>query len=282
MLLVGGPQPTIGRAAIFSGSITDQAEFVVQARGSDRDTQRDVLERAMNETTNDTQARIYQERADEYDALIAAEDADGLLRGALTERLSWQGRRVADVGAGTGRLSRWFAPLAEHVDLIDRAAPMLEVARRRLQSDGVLGRVSTHVADVRSLPLEDGSVDIAAAGWVFGHFRHWMPDGWRQEVGCAVEEMRRIVVPGGSIIVIETLGTGHREPRKHTGLDEYFAYLEELGFERSWVRTDYEFADVDSAAETMGGFFGDELVAKIRKNQWRRVPECTALFSMTR
>jgi ubiquinone/menaquinone biosynthesis C-methylase UbiE len=233
----------------------------------------------MGASTNEEQARIYEERAEDYDALIAAEDADGALEAALAERIPWEGRCVADVGAGTGRLARWIAPHARHVHLVDRAAPMLEVARRRLAAMALSDRITIHHADARVLPLEDASVDVAIAGWVFGHFRHWMPEGWRDEVDRAVAEMRRVVVPGGPIAIIETLGTGHEAPRAHAALDEYFAHLESTHhFSRSWFRTDYVFDDVETAARVLGGFFGDALVARIRERGWRRVPECTALF----
>ncbi|MFT5356502.1 MAG: ubiquinone/menaquinone biosynthesis C-methylase UbiE [Polyangiales bacterium] len=221
---------------------------------------------------------MYEERAAEYDALIGAEDADGTLRNRLLERVDLDDKRVADIGAGTGRLARWVAPLASHIHLVDRAKPMLEVARTHLKREGHGAKIEFHAADARELPLDDDSVDIALAGWVFGHFRHWMPEGWKVEVDTAIAEMQRIVVGDGPLVVIETLGTGHESPRQHTGLDEYFVHLESMGFEREWVRTDYVFADAEVACETMGAFFGAVLVAKIRANRWSRVPECTAIF----
>lgn len=236
----------------------------------------------MSEAPTDAQARIYQERAQEYDALVSAEDADGELERALLAAASFEDAMVADVGAGTGRITRLLGSLPSCVHLIDRASPMLEVAKRRLASAAGPSSVTHHfhAADVRELPLESGSVDVAVAGWVFGHFRHWMPDGWRDEVRAALEEMERVVRPGGQLMVIETLGTGHETPRQGHALDVYFDYLEmERGMERTWVRTDYQFPDVASAAAICGPFFGDELVGRIQENGWARVPECTALFT---
>ena len=103
-------------------------------------------------SASEAQAAVYETRAAEYDALISAEDADR----ALPEVLDWlvriEGARIADVGAGTGRFARLLAGRAEHVHLIDRAGPMLEVARARLAEDG-LTNVELHVADARQLPL---------------------------------------------------------------------------------------------------------------------------------
>ncbi|MDQ3035891.1 MAG: class I SAM-dependent methyltransferase, partial [Myxococcota bacterium] len=225
------------------------------------------------------QARIYEERAEAYDALISAEDSLGELARALDRVVSIEGAVIADVGAGTGRIARTIGARARKVHLIDRAAPMLEVARRRLEAQGDV-EFEIHHADARALPLADASCDAAIAGWVFGHFRHWMPEGWALEVDAAIAEMRRVVRPGGAIVVVETLGTGHATPRTHEALDGYFEHLERAhGFTRSWIRTDYQFADVETAARVCGSFFGEPLVAKIRAEDWARVPECTAIFS---
>jgi ubiquinone/menaquinone biosynthesis C-methylase UbiE len=233
----------------------------------------------MSDSASDAQARIYLERAREYDALIAAEDADGNVLKNLASRLPFDGARLADVGAGTGRLACLLGPRVSRVHLSDRAAPMLDVARDKLQRAGLSDKATFDVTDARDLALPDASVDIAAAGWVFGHFRHWMPDGWRREVDAALAQMERVVVPGGHVVILETLGTGHETPRTHEGLDEYFAHLESTrGFERSWFRTDYVFADVDTAARVLGEFFGEALVTKIRAKSWSRVPECTGLW----
>src|SRR5687767_3943083 len=110
-----------------------------------------------------------------------------------------------------------------------------------------------------------------------------MPEGWRDAVDAAIGEMRRVVRPGGAVVVIETLGTGHATPRANAALDEYFDHLERAhGMTRSWVRTDYAFADVEEAARVGGGFFGAAFVETIRDQAWARVPECTAIFRATK
>ena len=241
---------------------------------------------AMADRTASAQERVYEEDAANYDLLISAEDADGELPRALTGLLGergagFAGARVADIGAGTARLTRVVAERAAHVDLVDRAGPMLEVGRGRLEK---LGRTNfqVHQADARALPLASGAYDIAMAGWVFGHFRHWMPEGWKDEVSAALGEMRRILRPGGHLFVIETLGTGHETPRQHPALDEYFAYLEQVeGLTRTWIRTDYAFADPETAAAITGRFFGEAFADKVRAEGWSRVPECTAIFHGT-
>jgi ubiquinone/menaquinone biosynthesis C-methylase UbiE len=229
---------------------------------------------------SDEQARIYDDGAEAYDTLIAHEDHKGALVRELERIAPLTGAEVADVGAGTGRISLLLAGRAKRLVLVERAPAMLAIAKRKLEALGVAAEF--HEADARELPLADASIDVAIAGWVFGHFRHWMPEGWRTEVRRAADEMWRVVRPGGHVVVIETLGTGHTEPREHAALDEYFGELAMLGFDRSWVRTDYEFASVDEAVAICGPFFGADLVARIRENGWRVVPECTAVFTQRR
>jgi hypothetical protein len=92
--------------------------------------------------------------------------------------------------------------------------------------------------------------------------------------------MERALRPGGALVVIESLGTGEDEPRPPSPeLAEYHAWLEEdRGMDRSVVRTDYRFADVESAARATGSFFGRDFAERVRREAWSRVPECTGLW----
>ena len=71
--------------------------------------------------------------------------------------------------------------------------------------------------------------------------------------------MQRVLRPGGTIIIIETLGTGYTEPAPPADwFAEYFAFLEnDLGFQSTWMRTDYQFASLDEAVELMSFFWDD-------------------------
>ena len=217
---------------------------------------------------------IYASRAEEYDALVAAEDRDGNLIPAIEAIQPLAGAAVLEVGVGTGRIARAIVGRVGRLVAADRAAAMLAVARRHLS--GVAGAApwELHEADARALPVGDGWADVAIAGWVFGHFRAWMQGDWRAQVSRALGEMRRALRPGGALIVIETLGTGREQPAAPTPeLEEYFAWLErEQGLERRAIRTDYQFADVESAAAITGFFFGADFAARVRREGWSRVP----------
>ncbi len=234
------------------------------------------------------QRRIYDQHAATYDRLVSAEDHEGNLLRAIGARCPLEGARVLEVGVGTARVARQLlgAGCARLVG-VDPAAAMVEVARARLAALELGDRrpeVELIVADGRALPIGGGWADLAVAAWVFGHFRSWMPEGWRHEVGGALAEMRRALRPGGTLVLVETLGTGRREPAApNDGLAEYFAWLErEQGLARAWLRTDYRFASRAEAEELVGFFFGEAMVALLppgtEPDGSVLLPECTGLW----
>jgi ubiquinone/menaquinone biosynthesis C-methylase UbiE len=224
---------------------------------------------------------IYANHAAEYDTLVQAEDCEGNLIPAIEAIQPLSDAAVLEVGVGTGRIARAIAQRVGRLVAVDRAAPMLEVARRHLSRIERAAPWELHQADARALPVDSGWADVAIAGWVFGHFREWMPERWEEEVACALDEMRRALRPGGALIIIETLGTGTEVPAAPTAkLDEYFTWLERVqGLERHAIRTDYQFADLEAAAAITGFFFGDAFAEQVRREGWSRVPECTGLWS---
>lgn len=223
------------------------------------------------------QSHIYRDHAALYDRLVAAEDAAGHL-GALVVPLLPEGGALVDVGTGTGRVSRLFLARAAHIVGLDAAPAMLEVARIHRDRSGHPDWQLLE-ADARRLPLPPASADLVVAGWVFGHFRSWMPEGWRAEVDAALAEMRRVARPGAPIVVIETLGTDHETPRTHPALDAYFDHLERAhGLARHVIRTDYRFADNAEAAAILGAFFGDAMADAVRTRGGATVPECTGVW----
>jgi ubiquinone/menaquinone biosynthesis C-methylase UbiE len=224
--------------------------------------------------------RIYADQAAEYDALVSAEDCDGHLLPAIEAIAPLPGTSVLEVGAGTGRITRLLVGRGASVMGVDRSPAMLAVARRHLEALGPSTRWELRCEDARDLSVSTGWADVAIAGWVFGHFRTWFEPDWRAEVGRALAGMERALKPGGVLVLVETLGTGREDPSPPSaGLAEYFAWLEEeRGLARVAIRTDYLFSDVETAARVTGFFFGDAFGERVRREGWRRVPECTGIW----
>lgn len=221
---------------------------------------------------------IYTHEATAYHSMIDVEDVDGNLLPALERGTPLQGKRVLDLGSGTGRLPLLFAAQTAQMIALDLHWDMLrEHSRQRERAGGRWGLVQ---GDMRFLPLPAAWADVVTAGWSIGHLRNWFRDDWQVQIGRVLREIERVLVPGGAIIIIETLTTGSLTPAppgEH--LAEYYAWLEdEWGFTRQTIQTDYQFTDLDDAVARIEFFFGPELAATIRANNWVRVPEWTGVW----
>ena len=121
------------------------------------------------------------------------------LRAALEPRA---GERLLEVGPGTGYyalpVAGWLAP-GGTLEVLDVQPEMLDHTLRRAAEQRVEGIVATQ-ADARSMPYEDASMDGAYLVTVLGE----VPD---QE--AALRELRRVVRPGGRVVVGELFGDPH-------------------------------------------------------------------------
>ena len=130
------------------------------------------------------------------------------------------------------------------------------------------------------MPIADNIADLTLAGWSFAHGITWYGDNWQETLGQMVGEMMRLLKPGGTAIIIETMGTGNESPTPPADhLTAYYRWLEnEQGFFYTWIRTDYQFASVREADELTRFFFGDELADRITRKQMTILPECTGIW----
>jgi len=226
---------------------------------------------------SDQQRKIYQTDGDRYEALIAREDHMGNITRALDEIVHVDGLDVLDLGAGTGRLAVMLAPRAKSMRAFDVSEEMLRVCRTRFEASG-LSNWKVDVADHRQLPVDDGSADLVVSGWSVSYLAVWNPETWRAELEKWLGEMKRVLRRGSYIVLFESLGTGNETPIKLEHLKEYYPWLDVVGFQNKWIRTDYKFVSVEEAEELSRFFFGDELGDKVKVNKWVVLPECTGVW----
>lgn len=118
------------------------------------DTLNDNLNDTLNGTLNDIESDVQYDApvAGIYDAVIGA----ALPAAETVERCRphVEGRRVLDIGIGTGRIAIPLAQIAESVAGIDNSAAMLDELRAKPEAEGL----ETHVADFRiGLPFAPAS-----------------------------------------------------------------------------------------------------------------------------
>ncbi len=225
-----------------------------------------------------TEKEVYQAHARQYERLIRREDYQGNLLRAIESICAPNGLEVADLGAGTVRLARLLAPRARQVWAFDTSAHMLDTASESLRALG-LTNWSCEVGDHRQVPLPTASVDLVTSGWSFCYLAVWAGEqDWRSELEKGLRETLRILRPGGTCLLFETLGTGHQSPHPPQHLAGYYAWLQEKGFESTWIRTDYRFESLEEAIELTGFFFGEELAHAVQAQNQVVLPECTGVW----
>lgn len=222
--------------------------------------------------------KIYAGRAAEYHRMIAVEDVDGNLIPALNAVSPVDGRKILDLGSGTGRIPLLLNGRCDQMIALDLNFPMLH--EQALQRDKLGGDWPLVNGDMRRLPFQDGHFDIVIAGWAIGHLRSWFETDWKTQIGNIFAEMQRVVVPGGALFVMETMTTGSTQPAPPTeGLAEYYQWMEsQWGFTRQVIPTDYQFTDIEQAVGFTEFFFGSELAQIIRDENWVRLPEWTGVW----
>lgn len=112
---------------------------------------------------------------------------------------------VGDFGCGTGALSASLALHVAHVHAIDASPEMLAAARARI---GDMHNVTITEGSLESLPLPDASLDAAIMLLVLHHVA---------QPQKAFAEARRVLKPGGRLLVADMRAHTHEEYRQQMG-----------------------------------------------------------------
>jgi ubiquinone/menaquinone biosynthesis C-methylase UbiE len=105
------------------------------------------------------------------------------------------GGRILDVGCGAGPATRWLEAAGYQVLSLDISAEML-----RLTREGRLG-AWTALADMRALPAATAAFDGLTALFSLLHIP-------KAEAPRVVAEFRRVVKPGGAVLIAMVRGQG--------------------------------------------------------------------------
>jgi ubiquinone/menaquinone biosynthesis C-methylase UbiE len=224
-----------------------------------------------------TEKEVYEAHADQYERLVRREDYQNNLLAAIEDYCPLAGLDVVELGAGTGRLTRLLAPRVRSIKAYDTSAHMVAVAETSLREMG-LSNWQTDLADHRQVPVADKSADLVISGWSFCYLAVWGGADWQSALQAGLDEIHRILRPGGMMLIVESLGTGTEKPRPPEHLGAYFDWLTETGFERGWTRTDYRFESLEEAVELSTFFFGEEMGRQVREKNWVVLPECTGIW----
>lgn len=147
----------------------------------------------------------WDDRVDAWEE-VAATQAFRMLRQRILNVADPSPDDVAvDLGAGTGLLTIALARNVRNVVAIDISTAMLDRLRQHAREQRV-SNVNYVEADLRSLPLDDESVTLAVSNYTFHHLAD--PD---KELALA--EVRRVLAPGGRLIICDMMFALSFEPR---------------------------------------------------------------------
>lgn len=113
--------------------------------------------------------------------------------------------QVVDLGAGTGLLALAIAPRVRELVAVDISERMLERLDVAAVADGIRN-VETVVGDLRRLPLDDESATLVVSNYAFHH----LDDPGKE---LALAEARRILRPGGRLVICDMMFSLSLEPR---------------------------------------------------------------------
>lgn len=134
---------------------------------------------------------------DVYEIENRAVDPDEAVWAAMRSVADWAGRRVLDLGCGTGYHLPHLAAEAREVVGVEPHPPLARRAAARVREHG-LRHVAVVGGTAQQLPLGDRSVDVVHARWAY----FFGP-------GCepGLRELDRVVARGGTAFVIDNDAT---------------------------------------------------------------------------
>ena len=159
----------------------------------------------------------------EWDALRKVFN-DDVLRARAAARLLEPGLRVVDVGTGTGILACELAHLGAEVVGIDHSTRMIDAARAKLEREHFPhgAGVELRRAEANRMPLADSEMDAA-----FAH----MALQYAPSPGEVIREMKRVLKPGGVLVVVDFVEHSLEWMRQELGVRWMGFDLDEL---RRW------------------------------------------------
>jgi ArsR family transcriptional regulator len=100
---------------------------------------------------------------------------------------------IADIGTGTGAMLPLLAPHVKKVIAVDASPAMLKAAKTRVK-DQNLENVDLRQGTIENLPIDKASVDVALLALVLAY---------TENPAAALKEVRRILKPGGVVLIID-------------------------------------------------------------------------------
>lgn len=189
-----------------------------------------------------------------YELENRALDPEGRIVAAMWELAPWAGRRLVDLGCGTGFWLEQYAEQAGEVIGVEPDPDLVDTATRRTAG---MTRVGVQAGSAEHLPLESQSVDV-----VHARFAYFFGPG--ADAGLA--EVLRVLRPGGKLVVVDNDYRNGEFAELLRTASQGNAVLDPAATDRWWdergatrveVRSQWRFGTADDLAAVLRNEFRD-------------------------
>lgn len=206
---------------------------------------------------------LYRDYPEVYEAWVKIEMEPDIIA-VLNDQFHFVGKKIADIGSGTGASTIRLAKYADSVVGIEIEEAMNAIALSKMQAMGIRN-VQCRLGDAESIPLRDCSVDVAIAVTLAGG-----------DIRKVADEMERITKVGGVVIRIDcapgwyggelnpVITNSERDESTKKGSRNEI--LPALGYEVMDVWLDQDYGTIEKAIETYGFIHGKAVIDYIRAN----------------
>lgn len=205
-------------------------------------------------------SKAYYKNNDYYEIFSKAEDGEGKVAAYLKEQV--KEKIVLDAGCGTGKFLEQLENESSKYIGVDLSFEQLIKAQSKKKKSNTIF-INSNLKDIM---LESNSVDLIVSPWVLGTVTDLV------EREKCLNELKRVLKPGGEIILIENEENSEFENLRNHHKDK------KTNFYNNWIRnndfnkvkeinTYFNFVNLKEAKLCFQKIYGNEVANKIKSNR---------------
>lgn len=129
-----------------------------------------------------------------YEKFSSVEDSNNLVFKYLIKHFDFKDKKVLEIGCGTGRYTKYLAPLAHQYFALEPSTNMLKITKKKCSKFKNIKFIN---CGGESIPLKTGNFDIIFASWALSSMNS------KKIQKKAFNEMKRLLKNNGVIVLVE-------------------------------------------------------------------------------